>query len=142
MAEVLRQWGLGAALINGGLSSVLALDAPGQMQGWPVQLGAVEDHPDLPACLSLTNRAVGGSSIRNRRHIIDPRKAEPVESTLSAWAGAADAATSDALATAFMVMTPEEVDCYCSDHANVAAMVLMADGTANSARLLRYGAWQ
>jgi thiamine biosynthesis lipoprotein len=138
MAEMLRQWGFGAALINGGFSSVLALDAPGRMRGWPVQLGGVEDHhPELPTCLSLTERAVGGSSIRNRRHIIDPRRAEPVEGTLSAWAVAADAATSDALATAFMVMTPEQVDCYCSDHPNVAAMVLMADATVDSARLLR-----
>jgi thiamine biosynthesis lipoprotein ApbE len=76
-------------------------------------------------------------------HIIDPRKGEPVKAKLAAWAFAADAATADALTTAFMVMSEDEIAEYCAQHQETAAMI--ATGRKESAEqeieILRFGDW-
>ena len=38
MAMLLREWSIDVALIHGGYSSVLALDGPADMKGWPVTM--------------------------------------------------------------------------------------------------------
>ena len=38
MAELLEDWGLEQALVHGGFSSVLALEAPPDLEGWPLTL--------------------------------------------------------------------------------------------------------
>jgi len=125
MGKLLRQWGIDVALIHGGYSSVLALDGPAGMKGWPVSAShPVKGGPPL-AKLLLQRRALGGSGLRKGRHIIDPRTGGPVSGKRAAWSGAVDAATADALSTAFMVMDPGQIEQYCLSHPGVSAMVIL-----------------
>jgi len=154
MAELLRDWSIDTALINGGFSSVLALDAPASTKGWPVTLSnpprrfasqtRSSGGKQTLAYLYLQGRAVSGSGLQKGPHIIDPRTGKPVESKRAAWACAADAATADALSTAFMVMTPEQIKQYCSQHPQVLAMIILKgrDQQTQKDKILRFGPWK
>jgi len=143
MAELLRDWSIDTALIHGGFSSVLALKAPRGTKGWPVTLSNPRDRKQTLAYLYLQARAVSGSGLQKGQHIIDPRTGKPVESKRAAWACAADAATADALSTAFMVMTPEQIKQYCSQHPQVQAMIILKDKGKGIQRdkTLHFGPW-
>jgi thiamine biosynthesis lipoprotein len=67
--------------------------------------------------------------------IIDPRSGQPVKGCLGAWAAAPTAALSDALSTAFMVMSAGEVEAYCARRRDISALVL-----TTGRDLLRFGA--
>ncbi len=144
MAELLKDWGVDRALIHGGFSSVLALDAPDGMEGWPVTLSHPKDRSRTLARLHLSHVSVSGSGVEKGRHIIDPRSGRPAESKLATWAIAADAARGDALSTAFMVMTPEEVTAYCRDHSNVRGLLILPEdaGTGRAEQITPVGTWQ
>ena len=73
----------------------------------------------------MQGRALSGSGLQKGSHIIDPRTAQPVKGKYAAWACAPDAAAADALSTAFMVMTPDEVGKYCLHHPDVLAVIVM-----------------
>jgi len=141
MAELLRDWSIDVALIHGGYSTALGIGAPKGKQGWPVTLSNPRNRRQTLAGLSLRNQALSGSGLQKGRHIIDPRKQEPVEGSSAAWACACDAATADALSTAFMVMSPDEINQYCSRHPDVLAMVIL-DEKDQGKKILRYGQWK
>ena len=74
MAELLEEWGLGAALVHGGFSSVLALDPPAGRDGWPLTLS----DPAAPVAGARAPRRRGRwrsapSGLRKGDHIVDPR---------------------------------------------------------------------
>ncbi|UCH63986.1 MAG: FAD:protein FMN transferase [Fidelibacterota bacterium] len=144
MAELLRDWSIGTALIHGGASSALAIGAPPWTEGWPLTLSNPDDHQQVLAHLSLRDRTLSGSGLLKGRHIIDPRTANPVEGRIAAWASTPTAATSDALSTAFMIMEPDMVKHYCSNHPEVLAMILLEGqgGEVQGDNILRYGPWQ
>ncbi len=143
MAELLREWSIDIALISGGYSSVLALDAPPETSGWPVTLSNPHNRKQTLAHLYLQRLAIGASGLQKGRHIIDPRKASPVEGKIAVWACAADAATADALSTAFMVMSPDEIKQYCRQHPNVQAMVILQNEgkEQRKEKILQFGNW-
>ncbi len=143
MAEMLREWSIDRALIHGGFSSVLAMDAPRGTKAWPVTLSHPNNRNRTLARLELERIAVSGSGVEKGRHIIDPRIARPVEGKLAAWSMAPDAARADALSTAFMVMTPEEIEDYCVDHATVRGLLIVQVQTAPDAaeRIMPVGRW-
>ena len=164
MAELLRDWSIGTALIHGGFSSVLALDAPAETEGWPITLSNPSRRFTSPAAVScgarrsgkqtrssggkqtlaylyLQSRAVSGSGLQKGQHIIGPREARPVEGKRAAWACGPDAATVDALSTAFMVMSPDEIEQYCLRHPEVQAMVIINDRDTEKDKILRFGPW-
>jgi len=144
MAELLRQWSIDTALISGGYSSVLAIGSPPAMKGWPITLSNPANRKQILARLYFQGRSLSASGLRKGRHIIDPRSAKPVEGRLAAWASAADAATADALSTAFMVMTPAEIEKYCLRHLNVQGMVILQDGgeEIQKDKVLLFGPWK
>lgn len=144
MAELLRDWSVDTALISGGYSSVLALDPPPDIPGWPITLSIPDRKRKVFARLNLKNRAVSNSGLQKGTHIIDPRTAEPVEAKLAAWSCTPDAATADALSTAFMIMSPTEVEQYCSCHPDTLAMLIVRqeDGDLQKQKILRFGQWQ
>jgi len=143
MAELLRDWDINAALINGGYSSVLAFGCPSGTNGWPVTLSNPRSHKQNLARLYLRNRAISGSGLQKGRHIIDPRTHQPVEAKLAAWASATIAAAADALSTAFMVMSPDEIEKYCLNHSDTLAALILkkADKAAQNNSILRLGRW-
>ncbi len=143
-AGLLGEWDINVALIHGGYSSVLAVDKPAETNGWPITFSNPADMKQTLAHIELQNRAVGASGLLKGVHIIDPRTAKPVQGNTAAWAVASDAATADALSTAFMVMTPEQVNQYCQGHPDVAAMIIVGgpDTKTQNKRICRYGRWE
>lgn len=108
-AELLREWGVTGALLHGGMSSVYAFgDYPGCV-GWPVTLSNPERRGEVLEKVFLKDQALGGSGIKKGRHIIDPRTGLPVEARRAAWVRSESATRSDALSTACMVLTRDEI---------------------------------
>ena len=133
LGEVLRAHGSRRALVSAGRSSVLALGGRGR--GWPVEL-----RPRLASRrvgrLCLRNAAVGTSGageqfieVDGRRygHVIDPRSGRPAAGVLGASVIAKDAATADALSTAFLIGGPALASEYCAAHDETLA-ILVLDG--------------
>lgn len=143
MAELLREWSIDTALISGGYSSVLALDAPPDKNGWPLTLSNPVDRKQILARPYLQNRALGSSGLQKGWHIIDPRTAQPVDGKLAAWSSAPDAATADALSTAFMIMIPDEIEEYCLRHPDTTSMIMLQeqDKKIQKEEIIRFGPW-
>jgi thiamine biosynthesis lipoprotein len=144
MADLLGDWSIDNALIHGGYSSVLALGSPIGTNGWPITLSNPNNRKQTLASVYLRDRAVSGSGLQKGEHIIDPRTARPVESKCAAWSCTPDAVTSDALSTAFIVMSPDEVRQYCLSHSDTLAMVIAAeqDTGVGKDKTLRCGPWR
>lgn len=110
--EILRDWGFECALVQAGLSTAAALAGP--MGGWRVALrGAIS--PDAAAQrLNLSHRAISGSGcVLHGDHIVDPRNPARTLEVRAAWAISSNAALSDAMSTAAMIMPSKRVDACC-----------------------------
>lgn len=144
LAKLLQEWDIDTALIHGGTSSVLALGAPPGTKGWSLTLSSPFNRQKTLARLHLRNQAVSGSGLQKGQHIIDPRTGQPLQGKHAAWAIAADAASTDAISTAFMIMAPEAIEDYCQQHPEVRAMIFSAElqAGAEHEKVLRYGAWE
>ena len=144
MAKLLGDWSIDTALINAGFSSVRSLGAPGQTKGWPVTLTDPRNRSRTLARLYLRDQALSGSGLQKGPHIIDPGTAMPVEDKRAAWALAPDAATADALSTAFMVISPDEIEKYCKRRPDTQALIILQDGSTKTqeGKVLRFGPWK
>jgi FAD:protein FMN transferase len=120
VASLLLDWSVPNALLNAGDSSVLAMGAPAGETGWTVTLGNAEKKFH-----QLRDRAVSGSGFQVQgNHIMNPRLLRPMPvQTDRVWALAPTAALSDALSTAFTVMSREEIAEFCSRHPEVQAVL-------------------
>ncbi len=143
MAETLREWSIDRALIHGGFSSVLALDAPDGLKGWPVTFSHPKDRSRTLARLDIEHISVSGSGVEKGRHIIDPRTGHPAESKLATWSVAPDAARADVLSTAFMVMTEDQVKDFCREHVDVRGLLIWPgdDAAGHAERIVPVGTW-
>lgn len=134
--SVMRSAGVSHALLSAGRSSLLALG--GRNGGWWIDLVS----PLLPgapiAALRVRNAAVGTSGTgeqfvmadgRRHGHVIDPRTGWPAAGTVSATVVASDAATADALSTAFFVGGAEMARRYCAEHRDVLAIITPGEGS-------------
>ena len=134
MAEILREWSLGQALVLAGASSVLSVSVPEGMTGWPIKLRHPGNREDVLARFELTEGAISGSGKQKGQHIIDARSVEgvPVKGRLAAWAMAPDAVAADALSTAFMMLSAEDIDDYCLANPGTAAIIVPHVGSEKS----------
>jgi len=141
MTELLGDWSINTALVHAGQSSVLALGAPPRAKGWPVTLTDPRNRNRTLSRLYLRDQALSGSGLQKGPHIIDPRTAMPVEDKRAAWVSAPDAATADALSTAFMVMSPGEIKDYCLRWPDTQAMIILQDENSQTPqdKILRSG---
>jgi len=144
VADLLREWSIETALISGGYSSVLALEAPPGTHGWPLTLSDPADHRRILARPHLRAGALGGSGVQKGGHIISPRTGRPVEGKRAAWSAAPHAAMADALSTAYMIMNPDEIHQYCSRHPDRRAMVMLLekDEKTQKDKILHFGPWR
>lgn len=143
----LKEQGVGAFLLHGGRSSVLARvdqdDARPDQAGWLIGIR----HPLLPhrrlAEIRLCNQALGtsGSAVqffrhagRRYGHILDPRTGWPAEGVYSATVVAPTAAEADALSTAFYILGPDAAAGYCRSRPGV-GMLLVARGAGDAIEL-------
>lgn len=124
IATVLREWGIGAALIHSGQSTVFALGRPAAGETWSVAARDPRNHGDVLGHVQLHDAALSGSGRKlHGDHIIDPRTGRAVTNKLGAWALAPSAALADALSSAFFVMSPSEIEAHCGAHAEVAGLI-------------------
>lgn len=125
LAAVLNEWGITSACLQSGGSTALALRGPPGHDGWPIGLSGNESQRTL----SLANLALSGSGVAVKgAHLIDPRTQEPALREHRVWALASDAAISDALSTAFFVMTDQQIANFCDAHTSIGAGITKADG--------------
>ncbi len=136
MAALLREWGIASSLVHGGHSTAYGMGAD-----WTLALRDPADPQRVLERVSLRDQALSGSGLLiHGRHIIDPRADRPAggpSDRVAAWAIAPTAALSDALSTAFMVMTREEIESTCHRRDGVTAMRLVTG--ANRSELERFG---
>jgi thiamine biosynthesis lipoprotein len=115
VAEQLRAAGIANALVSFGQSSLWALGAPRDAQGWRLLVR----RPDggFAGVATLRDRAVSvsgslgqSSEIEGRRygHVIDPRSGEPLARPLEAMVLCADATTAEAASKALLVLGEAE----------------------------------
>ncbi|MHC4753038.1 MAG: FAD:protein FMN transferase [Planctomycetota bacterium] len=144
IAELLRDWSIDTALISGGYSSVLALDAPPGTKGWPLTLSNPVDRKHILARPYLQGRAISGSGLQKGQHIIDPRTSQPIQGKLAAWSSVPDAATADALSTAFIIMSPGQIKKYCSCHPSTLALIILQeqDKDTQEDKIMHFGPWK
>lgn len=123
MGALLEGWGITDVLINAGDSTVLGLGSPpGESgQGWPVRADGIDPGEGE---LCLRDQSLSGSGfLQKGAHIMDPRRGRPVKpKRIRCWAVAPTAAMSDALSTAFSVMTKREIAAFCRKHGSIRAL--------------------
>lgn len=113
--ELLREWGIDQALLHGGGSTVLALDAPDDSPGWRIGAGKGR-------IIHLARRSLSASGTEARgNHIVNTREDSRFSNTRRVWAFAPTATESDALSTAFFLMQPAEMEAYCHAHPGIDA---------------------
>ena len=159
MAELLEDWGLEQALVHGGFSSVLVLEAPAGRGGWPLTLSDPGVPSRVLARLSVRQTALGASGLRKGDHIVDPRTDQPLRARRAAWvavprpevpgAGAradeaprlAAAAVADALTTACMLLSPGDIEILCERSPGLEVWLLPDPGERpnREPRLVHFG---
>ena len=120
MAALLKEWGITSALLCASTSSLLAMAPPQDEPGWPIRFGP--DGAKRTAWLARASFSGSGTAVRGR-HIYDPRTGKPAEGAVRAWAAAPTGAVSDALSTAFMILSEQEIRAYCQRFPNVSAFI-------------------
>lgn len=136
MADVLRRRGARRTLVSAGNSIVLAIGGRGR--GWPVDLARrLTGQPG--GRLWIRDGAVGTSSageqftaVDGRRygHVIDPRTGHPAAAALSASVVTRDAASADALSTAFLIGGQPLAQDYCTTHPGTMAILQLDDASS------------
>jgi len=107
IAALLQDWDCPSFLLVAGGSSILAGDQPTGHLGWSCGLG--ED--DSPLRFLLTHASLSGSGLAVKgSHILDPRTGLPALRQNRAWVLADTASESDALSTACMVLSEQEIE--------------------------------
>ena len=138
VVELLESNDIRDFIFHGGQSSVTARGSQNvdeSKPGWSVGLS----HPLTPdyrlAEITLRNESLGTSGtgrqgffVDGRRygHIIDPRTGRPTDHFLSTTVISPSAALSDALATAFFVMSLTEVELFCRNNEHIKAICVAA----------------
>lgn len=138
LVALLRTWGFARALVQCGQSTVYALGGPSPGRGWRLALRDPAAPDVALGWVPVHDGALAGSGqFLHGAHILDPRNGQPVASHRAAWALAGDAATADALSTACMILSPEDVAAVCSRQPALTVVLRHAPGATT---LSAYGA--
>jgi len=141
MVQLLCEWGIESFLLDAGHSTIYASGAPPGKNGFALTIKSPLDNKII-SDLQLKNRAVSCSSTQIKSHIIDPQTKITVKDKIAAWVCAPDAATADAISTAFMVMPPLKIERYCREHPHIAAIILLKENKRTPQRILSFGHWK
>jgi thiamine biosynthesis lipoprotein ApbE len=106
--------------------------------------------------LSMRQAALSASGVRKGDHILDPRTRTPVRGRLAAWVAlprpgtdSADAPTgagprlapgavADALTTAFMLLSIDDIEALCARSPGLEAWILPDESSPHTANLLHF----
>ncbi|MEZ5277417.1 MAG: FAD:protein FMN transferase [Opitutaceae bacterium] len=120
LVSLLEDWGIRRACLIGGGSSILALDPPEGIAGWPVGLGTGSSSFRITLCQAALGASGTGSL---GEHICDPVDPSRMLPTRRTWVCARNATWADALATAFMVLAEDRIDSICHNVEELAALI-------------------
>jgi len=131
--EILKDWDVENVLLHGGTSTALAAGSAPEYKdkegGWPVGVGGGWPCLGVPGEIVLREKALSGSGTEIKGpHILDPRTGRPARAHVAAWAVHRLASVSDALSTAFMIMSTDEVEAFCAAHPDVSALAVVDYG--------------
>ena len=127
-AESLRELGVNCAMLHSGHSSIVAMDAPEDSNGWRV--GFPASPGEQRKATLLKNRSLSISYCGEQTtiiegeafgHILDPRTGFPVKSDLMIGVEALDAAEADSLSTAFLINGSEWTENFCDNNPGIEA---------------------
>jgi thiamine biosynthesis lipoprotein len=134
---ILRENGVTAALVSSGMSSIYALGAPPEEEGWKIVLRNPFDSTVPADVVYLKNFSMSTSGNYNKffklggktySHIMDPHTGMPVENMLSATVFVAVATDSDALSKLY-VLGAEGSKRYLGTHPNIQALFYLPAGS-------------
>ena len=121
--DVLADWDITQAVINGGTSTVLALG-----KEWALGVGGPWGEKVGLTSVKLKNQALSGSGTEVKGdHILNPKTGQVAKRHLAAWAIHPSAASADALSTAFMMMEPKTIGQLCAATPGLTAFVVLPD---------------
>ncbi len=144
MSEILAEWGVESSAAGGGGSTVRMTAPPPDKTGWPVLLRDPGQRSRILDEFEMANTAVSGSAMSEKgAHIINPDtlQAEVADRRIIAtWAMSPDAAEADALSTAFMVMSLNEINECCRANPRIAAAVALHEN--GQTRMQYFGRWK
>ncbi|MCP4709678.1 MAG: FAD:protein FMN transferase [Planctomycetes bacterium] len=138
MIQMLKEFDIKNALAHGGQSTIFALGAIPEHPGWPM----IITNPGQPAAnhakkINISNQSLSGSGAQIQGdHIIDPRSCQPARDKLRAYALAESAARADALSTAFIIMSIDEIEKYCQQQQNTGAIIAIQEQGKSCMKLL------
>jgi thiamine biosynthesis lipoprotein len=138
MIALLKEWDIGTVLVHGGTSSVFARGAIPGHSGWPITMSNPHSPEQILEYVEVAEFGLGGSGVKKGRHIIDPRTAAPVPGGRAAWVIAESATRADAISTACMVMTKDEIAQFCTAHPEVKVLLVEPAGE-DGEEVYRYG---
>ena len=122
-SEVLKDWDVAEAVINGGTSTALALG-----REWDLGVGGPWGERVGLTKVTLKDQALSGSGTEVKGdHIINPKNGKPAQRHLAAWAIHRSAAVSDALSTAFIMMEISKIKQLCAANPGTTAFVVKQD---------------
>lgn len=136
-ADILKSHGVNIAMLSAGSSSLLAIGAPPESQGWTVTIAHPYNGRSVAVdTVYLRDQAMGSSSSREDQyleiegkrysHIVDPRTGYPVEGVLSATVIGSKGMQCDALTKPFYILGVDEARRYCREHTEYKAILVVA----------------
>ncbi|MFC1568704.1 FAD:protein FMN transferase [bacterium] len=136
MTALLRDWDIQSALIHGGQSTVYAYGDYDDQSGWPVSISDPFQEQGLDI-FRLDNQALSASGLEKGSHIINPKTKQPVAQNQASWAITTTAIEADALSTAFMIMTKDEISSLCQEYMDYGGLKLI--GQDGGSELYHFG---
>jgi thiamine biosynthesis lipoprotein len=131
LPDLFAEWEVTRVCAHSGGSTVLALDPPTGLSGWPVGLGT----DDGAFTLSLLRASVSASGTAAQgEHLIDPTHPGRHLGNRRCWACSRLAAESDCLSTALMILPMDAVQKYFDSQSEVAALIEEYDTVATRRR--------
>lgn len=112
-AEIVRECGVGGALLHGGTSTVQAVGAQPDGSAWRIAIRPPHLSNEPLAVIPLQDSALSVSAVWGKSftqeeirygHVLDPRTGRPVQNALLAAVSCSSATDSDALSTALLVL--------------------------------------
>lgn len=124
ICELLIEWEIENAFFHGGGSSVISLGRLTGLEGWPISLSNPNNPSQTILDIMLRDFSISASGIRKGDHIINPQNFEAVTERNAAWVVAESASVSDALSTAFMIMSKDEILNICENEEGIEALII------------------
>ena len=139
-AELLREAGIGSALIHGGTSTAYAVGRPPGAAPWKIAVTSPTNDPASPplAVVELEDESLSVSAVWGRSfqaggktygHVIDPRTGAPAEGALLSAVVLPSATETDALSTALLT-APELMAGFIERRPGIRCLVVRGSETA------------